>query len=158
MEQSNINIIKILEHLGSATVEVNSLQAKCGRYEKALEKLKYLSQALGQPGCTWGDTKFDSMSVAEGYNHCLDNVVRIVNKALSGDGEKEVEVEKPMEYNTCKTCGAGGAKAGILINNECRNCYETRKTGAVTIHTNLERTQDELDKTIGILNQKEDQQ
>jgi len=59
------------------------------------------------------------------------------NEALNGG----VEAAKPMEYNTCKTCGAGGGK-----------------TGEITIHTNLSRTQDELNKTFAILNQKEDKQ
>jgi hypothetical protein len=63
-----------------------------------------------------------------------------------------------MEYNTCGTCGAKDGRAGLLIgsslNNdvpECGNCYDTRESGSITIHTNLVRTDEEIQKTMGIL-------
>ncbi len=64
-----------------------------------------------------------------------------------------------MEYNTCEICGANNGRAGMLIGNPtegmvyaCGNCHDTRKTGKITIHTNLVRTDDELQKTFEILN------
>ena len=64
-----------------------------------------------------------------------------------------------MEYNTCGTCGAKDGRAGLLIgsdlNNhiqECGNCYDTRKSGDIIIHMNLIRTDEEIQKTMNILN------
>ena len=62
-----------------------------------------------------------------------------------------------MEYNVCETCGACNGRAGLVINVkgnpvECKNCYETRKTGAIFIDASLSRTQDELKKTMNIIN------
>lgn len=66
-----------------------------------------------------------------------------------------------MEYNTCGTCGANEGRAGLLIgsdlNNhihECGNCYSTRRDGIITIHTALIRTDEEIRKTMAILNLK----
>lgn len=70
--------------------EYAALQAKCERYEKALNKIRYTSRVVGQPDSTWCDTDFDSMAVAAGYNQALDNILPIANEAISGEGEKEV--------------------------------------------------------------------
>lgn len=59
-----------------------------------------------------------------------------------------------MNYNVCSTCWAANGRAGMLINNECLNCYDTRETGAITIHANLERTEEEIKKTISIIDNK----
>lgn len=32
----------------------------------------------------------------------------------------------------CKTCGARG-EIGILVDDECKNCRETRRTGRATV-------------------------
>lgn len=56
-----------------------------------------------------------------------------------------------MTHNTCKTCGANNGRAGMLINEECLNCHDTRRTGTITIHANLERTEDERGKTMNII-------
>lgn len=58
-----------------------------------------------------------------------------------------------MQYNICKTCGACDGRAGLLINDECVNCNDTRKTGAITVHTNLRRTPEELNRTFAILDE-----
>jgi hypothetical protein len=61
-------------------------------------------------------------------------------------------IQKPkMQYNECKTCGAKDGRAGMLINDECLNCHDTRKTGEATIHTNLSRLPEEIVKTLNIL-------
>ena len=63
-----------------------------------------------------------------------------------------------MEYNVCKICGAKDGRAGMLIGNEvkglvfaCLNCHDTRTTGEITIHTHLVRTDEEIEKTMKIL-------
>lgn len=61
-----------------------------------------------------------------------------------------------MEFNICETCGAKDGRAGLLIGRkggpmECLNCHDTRKSGAITLHSNLERTDEELKKTFSIL-------
>jgi hypothetical protein len=56
-----------------------------------------------------------------------------------------------MQHNVCKTCGANNGRAGMLINDECLNCYDTRTTGEITIHSSLTRTPEEIENTMGIL-------
>ena len=57
-----------------------------------------------------------------------------------------------MEYNTCKTCEANNGRAGLLINDECVNCNETRKQGKLVLHSHLNRTNEEVTKMAKILN------
>jgi ribosomal protein L32 len=61
-----------------------------------------------------------------------------------------------MEHNICETCGASDGRAGNLYRqasgpNECKNCHETRMTGNYVFHIELQRTDEERFKTIGIL-------
>lgn len=63
-----------------------------------------------------------------------------------------------MQYNECPTCGAKDGRCGNKIHApnvnaeaECFNCYDTRKTGTITIHAHLSRTDEELQKTFSIL-------
>ena len=56
-----------------------------------------------------------------------------------------------IEYNEYKTCGANNGRAGTLIDGDCQNCRDTRQTGAVSVHTNLIRTDAELAKTFAII-------
>jgi len=70
-------------------------------------------------------------------------------------GKKE---KQEIQYNTCGICGAGNGRAGILIGNTytgfvhaCLNCHDTRTNGVVTIHSNLIRTNKEIQKTINII-------
>lgn len=63
-----------------------------------------------------------------------------------------------MEYNECANCGANEGRAGMLIGNNsieksdfCLNCNDTRETGEVVIHANLIRTEEEIAKTISLV-------
>lgn len=56
-----------------------------------------------------------------------------------------------MIYNTCKTCGAHDGRCGVTIDGECWNCHHTRKNGNVSISTALQRTEEEIERTIDIL-------
>ena len=62
-----------------------------------------------------------------------------------------------MKYNTCNNCGADGGRAGNCFgqvgfeHKECRNCADTRRYNQVIIHTNLRRTEAELNLTMAIL-------
>lgn len=58
-----------------------------------------------------------------------------------------------MQYNICKTCGACDGRAGLLINDECRNCHETRKHRVASFHGGLKRTDEEIRKTFAILDE-----
>lgn len=60
-----------------------------------------------------------------------------------------------MTFNVCKTCGAKDGRAGMLINDDCENCYDTRNTKTITVHSRLTRTEEELQKTFSILDNKE---
>lgn len=62
------------------------------------------------------------------------------------------------QFNVCSTCGAKDGRAGLLISSpsvgsqdDCLNCYDTRKTGTATIHTHLRRFPEEIVKTLNIL-------
>lgn len=64
-----------------------------------------------------------------------------------------------MKYNECNYCGAGNGRAGLLwtthdesIKDACENCYQTLKTGSIVLHTHLIRTDEEINKTINLLN------
>jgi hypothetical protein len=64
-----------------------------------------------------------------------------------------------MQYNVCQICGAKDGRAGLLIGgpnkpHACRNCHDTREYGEIVIHANLVRTQEEIEKTFAILNNK----
>jgi hypothetical protein len=56
-----------------------------------------------------------------------------------------------MEYNECGTCEAGGGRAGMLINGDCLNCHNTRKSGNIVFDADLLRTEQELQRTTEIL-------
>ncbi len=60
-------------------------------------------------------------------------------------------MKSEMIYNECKTCHAKDGRAGLLLNGECENCYHTRTSGSITIHTHLIRTPEELNLTMSIL-------
>lgn len=38
------------------------------------EKIKHFSKSEGREGCTYGDTDFDSMSAAYGYNEAVEQI------------------------------------------------------------------------------------
>jgi uncharacterized protein YyaL (SSP411 family) len=86
------NVLELNQHIEiqKQKYEIEDLQAKCDRYEKALKKISHTSIVVGQPGSTWCDTYLDSVAVAAGYNQALDNIIPIANEALAGGGEKEV--------------------------------------------------------------------
>ena len=64
-----------------------------------------------------------------------------------------------MQYNVCETCGAKDGRAGLLIKtkgtnlSECINCHDTRERKEVVIHIGLglSRTEEEIKKTMAIL-------
>ncbi len=56
-----------------------------------------------------------------------------------------------MQFNVCATCEAKDGRAGLLINGDCLNCYDTRNTGIATIHNHLSRLPEEIVKTLNIL-------
>lgn len=64
-----------------------------------------------------------------------------------------------MQHNECKYCGAKDGRAGFLISSPnlnikdaCENCYDTISNKEVTIYTRLNRTEEELERTINLLN------
>ena len=69
--------------------------------------------------------------------------------------EPEDMVFSEMEYNVCETCGASNGRCGNTVSSndrtECMNCYDTRKTGQVVVHSNLKRTDAELARTFAII-------
>ena len=58
-----------------------------------------------------------------------------------------------MRHNICKTCEAKDGRAGLLIDGECLNCHYTRETENAVIHADLSRTDDEIKRTLSILDE-----
>ena len=63
-----------------------------------------------------------------------------------------------MEFNECDTCHAKDGRAGFLVGKregpmECQNCRKTRETGEVVIHAYLSRTDEEIQRTMAILDE-----
>ena len=63
-----------------------------------------------------------------------------------------------MQYNECGICKAKDGRAGHLIGNPslnlvdaCDNCHDTRTAQAIVVHSNLVRTEEELQRTINII-------
>lgn len=66
--------------------------------------------------------------------------------------------DSQVQYNTCETCGATDGKAGNLFKvpgspNECLNCYKTRESGEVVVHACLDRTEEQIQRTMNILDE-----
>lgn len=66
-----------------------------------------------------------------------------------------------MQYNVCEICGAKDGRAGMTISDPtlglvdaCLNCHHTRTQNKIVIHSHLSRTEEELQKTFNILNEK----
>lgn len=56
-----------------------------------------------------------------------------------------------MQFNICCNCGAKDGRAGMLINEMCLNCYDTKKRNEIVIHAELVRTEEELDKQFELI-------
>lgn len=44
----------------------------------ALERILNMSEDVGREGCSYGDTEFDSLSAAYGYNLALNQIKSII--------------------------------------------------------------------------------
>lgn len=96
----------------------------------------------------------------EGPNKEMGFQIRI-EEALAKIGKPETPEPQKMQYNVCGICGASDGRAGILFGgpdrvSACQNCEDTRKLGKFTVHTNLNRTVEELEKTLAILDKPTD--
>jgi hypothetical protein len=79
-------------------------------------------------------------------------IVEVQTKVVVKQIGKVVEsVNVVMQYNTCKTCLACDGRAGNLFDDECKNCCDTRESGDICVHTHLQRTAEELQRTFDIL-------
>lgn len=61
-----------------------------------------------------------------------------------------------MTFNECKTCHAKDGRCGTLIEGECLNCRNTRKLGDFILFDELIRTDEEIERTFSILNEKQE--
>lgn len=52
--------------------------------QKIVEKINNTPEDTGREGCTYGDTKFDSLSAVHGYNLCLQHIKEIANEMPAG--------------------------------------------------------------------------
>lgn len=72
--------------------------------------------------------------------------------------EKRFTEKSRMNFNVCSTCGACDGRAGMLFGtkgsdiHDCENCNDTKKTGNIVIHSYLNRTEEELNRTFAIVN------
>ena len=56
-----------------------------------------------------------------------------------------------MQHNKCKTCKAGGGRAGTLLDDECWPCRETRRQQMVVVHSGYPRTCKEIARMAELL-------
>lgn len=66
--------------------------------------------------------------------------------------------DAPVVYNECETCGANDGDCGNVISSpgnptECLNCYHTRRQGEVVLHAYLFRTDEQIQRTMAILDE-----
>lgn len=59
------------------------MQARIDELEKVLNHINQFGQDEGRDGCTYGDTDFDSISAAYGYNQCLNHVQNLAKEVLN---------------------------------------------------------------------------
>lgn len=79
--------IAIIPLYQSAIVESESLAnakliAAAPNMLDALESIANMNEGKGQEGCTYGDTNFDSLSAAYGYNTALDQIKKMIESAI----------------------------------------------------------------------------
>jgi hypothetical protein len=98
-----------------------------------------LDDFLPKAGTTWDE-----------YIAALRDEYRALRKMEQWRNERQ-KTMTDMQFNVCKTCGASNGRCGNTIDDECRNCYTTRMKGEVSIFADLQRTAEEIHKTIAIL-------
>ena len=90
------------------------------------------------------------------HGACHNDTIITVERKLPKPPEKQkiwntMTTDIP-EQKSCKICGENNGRAGLLVNKEFENCYDTRTLGDVRIHLNIGRVDAESSKTMGILN------
>ena len=86
-----------------------------------------------------GASPWASEHIVNAQAHNLDAIAHMQTRPLT---------KKPkMKYNVCLCCGAKDGRAGVLIDGNCKNCYDTT-TNKVVIHAELTRTKTEIARMI----------
>ena len=62
--------------------KIDLLIAKNNELENFLNYILNISEDRGRDGCTYGETDFDSLSAAYGYNTCRENIQDEAQKTL----------------------------------------------------------------------------
>lgn len=80
-----------------------------GKLVEEMEKLSNMEEMKGISGCSFGDTDYDSLSTAYGYNTCLGNLKSIIFQALAsfanpgneqgGDDKRESKTQSQAAYD-----------------------------------------------------------
>ena len=55
------------------------------KIEVLIEKIKKMKDDSGRPNCTYGDTKYDSLSAVFGYNLAIEHIIEELEKELKND-------------------------------------------------------------------------
>src|ERR1044072_1133568 len=99
------NKLEIKQHIEiqKQQYEIAALQSKCDRYESVIASLNNTRFIKGVPGATWGDTDYDSLAAAAGYNQAVMNMKSLILKSLTGEGEKE-KPPAPPDFGICQRC------------------------------------------------------
>lgn len=64
-----------VEDVGEVKARANAeLAVKAPEMYNKIESILHMSEERGVAGCTWGDTDFDSLSVAYGFNLALEYI------------------------------------------------------------------------------------
>lgn len=88
-------VYEFIQYLGNQPQPLPSVQGLVD----ALEKIKNIEEAEGVKGCTYGDTDFDSMSAAFGYNSARQYIQSIASEALSKFKSQESGIDGWVKAN-----------------------------------------------------------
>jgi chromosome segregation ATPase len=86
---------RLVKVYNSAIADLKAIRSKnpdpeIERLREALNIIQNSHEDSGRAGCTYGDTKYDSLSAVYGYNLCLEGMKSIASSALQlkPEGEK----------------------------------------------------------------------
>ena len=73
----------IVDCLSQYAEKWQAAEAKAERYVKLIEQLNNQVFIKGVLGATWGETEYDSMAAAAGFNQAIMNMKSMILKALT---------------------------------------------------------------------------
>lgn len=85
-QKTEIEISKVIQDIADGKVHPSTGSARLmiilkqpnNQVDALIETIKRMKDNSGREGCTYGDTKYDSLSVVYGYNEAIDDIVKTI--------------------------------------------------------------------------------